>query len=231
MDILGLITARGGSKRLPGKNVRPLFGKPLIAWTAEAAFKSRSVTSVMITTDDEQIAGVCKGLGVEVPFIRPAALAQDDTPHMAVLEHAVGWLKDNKSALPEYILVLQPTSPLRTAEDIDAAAEIARQKNADAVIGVCELQRNPTLMWSLSADGRLCEAKEQNPMYYSKQKPGRFVVPNGAIYLIRTAVLMKDKTLYPANSFPHIMPAQRSLDVDTLWDFQLAEMILKDENG
>lgn len=231
MNILGLITARGGSKRLPGKNVRPLCGKPLIAWTAEAALKSHFVTSVMITTDDEQIARICKDMGVEVPFIRPSALAQDDTPHMAVLEHAVGWLKENKCTLPEYILVLQPTSPLRTAEDIDASVEIARQKNADAVISVCEVQRNPTLMWSLSTDGRLCEAKEQNPMYYSKQRPGRLVVPNGAIYLIRTAVSMKDKTLYPVNSFSYIMPAQRSLDVDTFWDFQLAEMILKDKQS
>lgn len=231
MNILGLITARGGSKRLPGKNIRSLCGKPLIAWTAEAAFKSRYVTRVMITTDDLEIASVSKKLGVEVPFMRPSALAQDSTPHMAVLEHVTGWLQESHDVLPDYILVLQPTSPLRTAGDIDAAVEIAVQKNADAVISVSEIQKNPTLLWTLADDGRLCEAVEQNPMYYAKQKPSQLLAPNGAIYLIRTEILVSAKTLYPRRSYPYVMPPQRSLDVDTLWDFQLAELILKNQTA
>ena len=139
--ILGVITARGGSKRLPGKNIRPLGGKPLIAWTAEAALESRFIKRVLLSTDDPQIAEVVQKWGVEVPFIRPASLAQDDTPHIPVLEHAIHWLKENQGACPDYLFILQPTSPLRTAEDIDSAIEIAIQKNADAVIGVCEVQK------------------------------------------------------------------------------------------
>jgi CMP-N-acetylneuraminic acid synthetase len=223
IEVLGLITARGGSKRLPGKNIKRLCKKPLIAWTAEAARKSRFINRVILSTDDKQIAAVAKKWGVEVPFMRPSSLAKDSTPHMAVLEHVIFWLRKNEKRLPEYILVLQPTSPLRISGDIDSAIKIAIRERADAVIGVCELTKNPTMVWQLTAEGTLRSAD-----YYRSQKTGRYFVPNGAIYLIRTSVLIAKQTLYPEKTFPYLMPAARSLDIDTPWDFYMAELILNE---
>ena len=223
IDAIGLITARGGSKRLPGKNIKQLCGKPLIAWTAVAAFKSRFLNRVILSTDDRQIAAVAKKWGVEVPFLRPSALAKDNTPHMDVLDHVVRWLDKHEGRIPEYIILLQPTSPLRTAKDIDAAVEIALKNQADAVVSVFEIQKNPTPVWQLTHKGLLCDAK------YSHRRPSApCFEPNGAIYIIRSSVLMSEKTLYPKRSFPYTMPVSRSLDVDTPWDLHLAELIIKD---
>ena len=187
-DVLGLITARGGSKRLPGKNIKRLCGKPLIAWTAEAALKSCLLDRVILSTDDRRIASVSKKWGVEVPFIRPAKLAKDNTPHMDVLDHVIGWLMKTEEKLPEFIVLLQPTSPLRTAKDIDLAIEIAINNNADAVVSVFGIQKNPTIAWRLTDKGMLREAE-----YYNEQSAAACFVPNGAIYVIRTSVLMSKK--------------------------------------
>ncbi|MFA5158933.1 MAG: acylneuraminate cytidylyltransferase family protein [Candidatus Omnitrophota bacterium] len=223
-DTLGLITARGGSKRLPGKNVKNLLGKPLIAWTAEAALKSRFLDHVILSTDDRRIAAVARKWGVGVPFMRPAALAKDGTPHMDVLIHVLRWLEEHEKRLPEYIVLLQPTSPLRTADDIDAAIEIAIKNNADAVVSVFEIQKNTTLVWQLTGKGMLRKIK-----YYQDRPVAACFAPNGAIYVIRSSVLKEKKTLYPRRSFPYIMPASRSLDIDTPWDFHMAELILKNK--
>ena len=131
-SIVCIITARGGSKSIPRKNVLPLGGKPVIAWSIEAALQSPSVSRVIVSTDDEEIAEVSREWGAEVPFMRPAELAGDDTPHLAVMLHAIRWLESDQGTLPEFILLLQPTSPLRTSEDIEAAVRIAVEQNADS---------------------------------------------------------------------------------------------------
>ena len=131
--ILGLITARGGSKGIPGKNIKPLAGKPLIAWTIEAANNSRLLSQVIVSTDDNEIARSAQAWGAEVPFKRPEELAQDQSSHLDVVLHALQWYQLQHRALPEYVMLLQPTSPLRTANDIDAAISLAAQKQADAI--------------------------------------------------------------------------------------------------
>src|SRR5262249_33542953 len=133
MSILGLISARGGSKGLPRKNVLPVAGKPLIAWTIGAALSSRKLSRLLVTTDNQEIAEVARAYGAEVPCLRPAELARDESPVIEAVEHALRWVEKEKGEMPEYVLLLQPTSPLRTTADIDGAIDLACSRNADAV--------------------------------------------------------------------------------------------------
>ncbi len=229
-SVAGIITARGGSKGIPRKNIRPLAGKPVIAWTIEAARQSPSVQRVLVSTDDEEIARISTDWGAEVPFMRPAELARDDTPHMAVMLHALRWLTDHQEAQPDYVLLLQPTSPLRTAEDIDAAVQLAVDKDADSVVGMSHSIKHPYRAKRIAQDGTLAE-------FMTIPLPGttetrRQVFPeaydvNGAIYLVRREVLLDQHTFQPPRTFPYIMPPHRSLELDQPWDLYLMNIILE----
>src|SRR3989344_6738402 len=139
--VLGVITARGGSKGIPGKNIRPLLGKPLIVYTIEAAKNSGVFDRLILSTDDKEIADVAQKCGCDVPFMRPDELAQDDTPHLPVMQHAVQWLKDNENYEPDYVMILQPTSPLRQASHIKEAVDLILSKGTDAVLSVAEIPK------------------------------------------------------------------------------------------
>ena len=191
-----IITARAGSKRLPGKNSMHLCGKPLIAWTVEAAVKSRRLGRVLVSTDDKKLARICQKYGAETPFLRPAALAKDHSTHVSVIRHALGWLRRH-GGRPGYFMILQPTSPLRTTADIDAAIRLAEKKRAPAVISVRRL-----------GSSELC-------------------VPNGAIYLNRTRDFLREGDFFPKKTLPYLMPNERSVDIDTREDFTRAKRLLK----
>ena len=228
--ILGLITARGGSKGLPRKNILPLAGKPLIAWTLEAARRSRRVDRVVVSTDDQEIASVSRQWGAEVPFIRPAELARDESGHMDVVIHAVDWLAREQHYCPDYVLLLQPTSPLRSTEDIDAAVDLILARGADSLIGICEVQQHPYLVRKITEEGRLADFMADVPPPGSTERrrqnwPPAYV-ENGAIYLTRTTVLLERRTFLPEKTIPYIMPMQRSLEIDNAWDMRLVEAVI-----
>ena len=223
---LGVITARGGSKAIPRKNIASLAGKPLIAWTIEAAQKSKTLTRLIVSTDDENIAQVARQYGAEVPFMRPADLAQDQSPHIPVLAHALAWLSEHEIFVPEYVLLLQPTSPLRTAEDIDASFELFQQKNADSVIGVSPTPTHPYLVKRMESDGRLESFMPTPDGYLSRQSLPPAYIINGAIYWIRRDVLIEKKTLCTDRTYGYVMPEDRSLDIDTPSDLRLAEYLM-----
>jgi CMP-N,N'-diacetyllegionaminic acid synthase len=206
MDAIGLITARGGSKGIPRKNVRPLAGKPLIAWSIEAALASR-LSHVVVSTDDEEIAEVSRSHGAEVPFLRPAALAGDTSPHVDVVLHALDWCADGSGREPEWLMLLQPTAPARTAEDIDAALDLAESSGASAVVSVVETAHHPYIAKRMDEAGRLSDFLEVDLPYRRRQDFPPCYVLNGAIY---------------------VMPEERSLDVDTPWDFHVADLIVRD---
>ncbi len=230
-SILGLITARGGSKGIPRKNVADLAGKPLIAWTIEAARESRRLSRVMISTDSEEIARVARQWGAEVPFMRPPELAQDDSSHVAVVIHAVRWLESHQGARPDYVLLLQPTSPLRGPEDIDASIHLALDRDADAVISVCPTRDHPYLCKRITPDGLLLDFAPKPEGYLPRQILPPAYALNGAIYLVRCNVLLAQETWYTDRTFAYIMPPERSLDIDTSWDLYLAGLILKDRRN
>jgi len=230
-DILGLVTARGGSKGIPRKNIVPLTGRPLIAWTIEAARLAQSVKRVIVSTDDPEIAAVAQAWGAEVPFMRPAELARDDSPHMDVVVHAIEWLMSNENWYPDYVLLLQPTSPLRMAEDIDAAVTLALQRDADGVVSVSEAPSHPYLIKRITEEGCLVNFLAKPEGYLPRQSfpPAYFV--NGAIYLGRREVLLQKRTWYTQRTYAYVMPPERSLDIDTPWDLYLADLVLRDKHG
>ena len=226
MNSLAFIPARGGSKRLPGKNIKLLGGKPLIAWTIEAALKSKQIKQVIVSTDDTRIAAVARRYGAEVPFMRPARLAQDASTHIAVVVHALQQLKQET---PSYVMLLQPTSPLRSAQDIDGAVALALKRKADAVVGVHEMPVHPFLARTLTKQGTLKKMIQDRLRYRRKQSLPLVYAPNGSLYLIRTDVLLRQQTFFPKKTYPWVMPPQRSLDVDTPWDFELVDLIFKNK--
>ena len=230
IDILALITARGGSKRLPRKNTLSLAGKPLIAWTIEAALKSRRLRRVVLSTDDEGIAQVAREWGVEVPFMRPPELADDHSDHIAAVEHAIHWLGQHDKGCPEYIMLLQPTSPLRTTNDIDAAIQVAEAHSAIAVVSVCEAKQSPYLSKRSLEDGTLADLVSSDVTEFRCQVLPPAYALNGAIYLNRCESLLRDWTFLPEGTYAYVMPPERSLDIDTPWDFYLAELVLRDRH-
>lgn len=215
LRVLALITARGGSKGLPGKNIRPAGGKPLLAWTVDAARGSRYCDRVVISTDDEAIAATAREHGCEVPFMRPAALATDTASSMDVVLHAM-------LALPGFdlLVLLQPTSPLRTSADIDDACELLLAQQAPACVSVTPAQESPYWMYSMTPGQALRPIVELPSGVTRRQDLPAAYSLNGAVYVARTAWLQESRSFVTPQTVALVMPAQRSLDIDTLEDFE-----------
>lgn len=218
--VLAIIPARGGSKGVPGKNLREVGGKPLIAWSIEAAKASRFVDRLVLSSDDENIIDVAKAHGCEVPFVRNNLLAQDETSTMEVvldtIERCPGY---------DWILLLQPTSPLRTTEDIDRAIEHCLQHSAPACVSVCRVQKSPYWMFTLRADDQL-QPLLPNVKLSRRQDLPKIYTLNGAIYLARTDWLKHNKSFISQGAVAFEMSEQSSIDLDSELDFQQLEFIL-----
>jgi CMP-N,N'-diacetyllegionaminic acid synthase len=226
--VLGLVLARGGSKGIPRKNLALVGNKPLIAWTAEAASESGVVDRLVLSTDDREIADEGRRIGAEVPFLRPAELATDSSTSIDVNLHAINWLEEHENYRPDYVLLLQPTSPLRTAADIRASVALAVERQADSVVSVSAAHQHPLWMKTLDNEGRLFDLYPQSLTPTRRQDlPPAFAL-NGAIYLNLRSFLLKARTFVCDHTYAYVMPTERSLDVDTPWDLYLADLILRD---
>lgn len=228
IKVMGLITARGGSKGVPRKNVSQVAGKPLIAWTIDAAKSAKTIDRLIVSTDDEQIARISREWGAEVPFTRPADLARDDSPHVDCVIHALEQMRDHAGYEPDYLVLLQPTSPLRTSADIDAAVNLALQQDVDAVVSVCETHDHPFLVRRMDAGGVLSPFMPCDLDYARRQDlPAAFAM-NGAIYVNRVSRLLASRKIECDNPLGYVMPPERSLQIDTPWDMRLCELVLED---
>lgn len=225
-DIFLLIPARGGSKGLPGKNLKPLAGRPLIQWTIDAALRSEISTQVWVSTDDPEIAQVARQSGAEAPFLRPAPLASDTASTLDVALHALDYLKASGKGCPNYVGLLQPTSPLRTPADLRNAVQLLQTDTVDAVVSVTPEPHPVQWLRRLSPEGMLTPWLHDTGSDQRQGNEPLFRI-NGAIYLVRTAILRSKRTFFPERTRAYVMPIERSVDIDTLWDFQLAEMILR----
>jgi CMP-N,N'-diacetyllegionaminic acid synthase len=232
MKVLGVITARGGSKGIPGKNLKLLAGKPLIVYTIEAAARAGVFDRVIVSTDDRAIADVARGEGCEVPFLRPPELARDDTPHLAVMQHAVAWLRDHEAYQPDAVMILQPTSPLRRAEDIRDAAALLQHSGADSVLTVSEVSphMHPMRALRVADDGSATLFATGEPVrrrINRRQDLPPAWVMNGAVYAFRTAVLFAgEPSLYGDRTVALKMPAPYGLSIDEPDDWVAAEAAL-----
>lgn len=228
-SVAALIPARGGSKGIPRKNVIEVAGKPLIAWTIEAALRSSVLDRVIVSTDDEEIARVAKKWGAEVPFYRPAELSRDDSPSIAAVNHALHWLEEKQNYRPDALMLLQPTSPLRTAKDIRNAVHLMFERKANAVVSVCETHQHPCWLKKIDQDGYLSNFLEGDAVPVRRQDLPAVYALNGSIFLTRRENLLHDETFHPARTCPYIMPEERSLDIDSPADLRLANFLLGHE--
>jgi CMP-N,N'-diacetyllegionaminic acid synthase len=219
--ILAIIPARGGSKGIPKKNIKLLKDKPLIAWTIEEAKKSRFLDKIIVSTDDEEIVRISKEWGAEVPFLRPSELAQDDTPGIAPVLHALEYFPDY-----EYVVVLQPTSPLRLAEDIDEAIYLCEKNKSNFCVSVTESKILPDWMFRINNQGLLQLLDSNREIPYQRQKAKKTYVLNGAVYVGRRESLIEKQSFLTPETIPYIMPNTRSIDIDDIDDFEYCEYLL-----
>jgi CMP-N-acetylneuraminic acid synthetase len=226
---LGLITARGGSKGIPGKNLKLLAGKPLIAHTIESARQSGAFDRLILSTDEEAIAGVARRLDCEVPFLRPADLARDETPHLPVVQHATEWLADHEAYRPDAVMILQPTSPLRQAHHIREAIERLESDDAESLVSVSEvpLHYHPLRAVRIDPSGDACLFVTGDPIrrrVNRRQDLPPVWMLNGAIYLLRSHVLSaSEPSLYGDRTLAYPMPSPYGISIDTFEDWHEAE--------
>ena len=230
--ILAVIPARGGSKGVPRKNIRPICGKSIIAYTIETALAARHLLwRTIVSTDDPEIAAIARKHGADVPFIRPDDLAGDKVPTLPVLQHAVRFVERENGLTLDWILLLQPTSPLRNKQDIEAALNLARDGGCDSVISVVKVFAEHPVFIKRIEDNQLlpfCVEEKEGTRRQDCQPPA--YIRNGAIYLTRRDVLMKHNSIWGRTIRPYIMPPQRSVNIDSELDFKLAEIMLAEQN-
>lgn len=222
---IAIIPARGGSKRLPGKNIKLLGGKPLIAWTIEAAIKSNVFDHVFVSTDSEEIASVSKDYGAKVPFLRPAELASDTATTNDVVTHLVNWYETQTSNKISTIAILQPTSPFRNAEHIIEAFEEMKTKQAKAIVSVCELEHPIQFCNKLGLDGSMDGFIEPSDMKRTQDLEPYYRL-NGAIYFLSREYANRLSELYSEGTYSYIMGLKSSIDIDVDLDFKLAEFFI-----
>jgi len=221
--VLALIPARGGSKGIPDKNIRPLAGRTLLAYAAQAAFESRVVDRAVLSTDSERIAAEGRRIGLEVPFMRPGDIARDETPMLAVIEHAVDSLEQG-GWLPEIIVLLQPTSPLRQPDHIRSAVQQLRDSAADSVVTVVEVPRHLSPDYVMRIDeGRLVPFLPQGAAVTRRQDARVAWVRDGTVYAFWLRTLRETRTIYGRDCRPLVLPARESLTIDTPDDWDDAE--------
>lgn len=226
-EVLVVIPARGGSKRVPRKNVRPLNGKPLIAYAIEAAKNSSLVGRVVVTTDDEEIKEVAKTHGAEVPFMRPADMATDTARVIPPLQHAVTWLKENEGYSPDIFVLIQPTVPGVNKEDIDAAIQTLIDTKTNTCVSVKEISEPPEWMYTKSPEGVLTSWGAADITTRSQDLPKRYILA-GAVYAVWTPILMEKGVVTDVeNTSAIVIPRERATDIDEEVDFTIAEALLK----
>lgn len=226
--VLGVIPARGGSKGIPAKNIRPLCGRPLIAYTIEAALNAATLARVVVSTDSLEIAAVARAAGVEVPFMRPADLATDAALSLPVMQHATREMERIAAQRFDVIVMLQPTTPLRTAADIDASVNRLVESGADSVISVVDVGGyHPLRMKRLVGDHLLINYIDQGD---EDMRPRQSLPPvfirNGALYVTRRDVLMHEQSFVGRDSRGYVMPRDRSVNIDSIHDLVVADHLL-----
>lgn len=228
IDVLAIVPARGGSKGIPRKNLVPLLGKPLLAYTAEAALAAKRLRRIVLSTEDEEIARVGREWGLDVPFMRPPELARDDTPTVPVLQDVVRRLEAAGQSY-DAVLTLQPTTPLRRPEDIDGAIELLERTGADSVISFVDVgEKHPARMKFITPDGRVIDPPFAEQLEgQRRQDLSKLYLREGSIYLTRRAVLMEQHSVKGRDCRAWIIPQERACNIDTPFDLFLAEQMLR----
>ncbi len=228
--ILAVIPARSGSKGLKGKNIKPMNGKPLIWWTIKESKKSGYIDRVIVSTDSREIAEAAEKCGAEAPFLRPKKLSNDTASSADVVIHALDFYAEKGEVFDIFVL-LQPTSPLRSCEDIDSSIRLLFRKKAEMIVGVSEVTHPLEWVNTLPASGCMKGFLSSGSSEKGRQFFARNFMPNGAIFTGFTETLRGKKSFYTDGTFAYIMSRERSVDIDDAVDFKLAEALIKDRPG
>lgn len=230
--VIALIPARGGSKGLPGKNIRPLCGRPLIAWSIDKALKSRHLDRVVVSTDDPEIARVAREHGAEVPFLRPAELATDSASTYDVIRHALAHYRDRHGEEFDYTVLLEPTSPLREDDDIDRALLALHERSADydSIVSLGRVTEHPSIMKRLAGQGfePFCPELAQTTR---RQDNAPAYFPYGVAYIAKTRVLLEENTFYARRATWYEIKRYQHYEIDDLHDFLCVEAVMRHEWG
>ena len=227
MDIISIILARGGSKGIPRKNIKLLNKKPVIFYSIEASNLCNLINTTYVSTEDEEIANISKSLGANV-IKRPLELAKDTSSSIDVILHVLDYLEE-KNNLPDVFILLQPTSPLRTSEDIKNAIDLFINNDCDSLVSVCKLNHQSLLNFSLK-DDYLVQYTNQSFFNFRRQDIPVYYYLNGAIYITSPDFIRKNKSFYSDKTLPYIMSKDRSVDLDTSFDFKFVEFLLGEKN-
>lgn len=231
VEVLALIPARGGSKSIPRKNIRTFAGRPLIAYSIAAGLAAEMVTRVVVSTEDEEIAAVAKDYGAEVPFMRPAEYAHDDTPDLPVFRHALKWLVENENYHPDIVVQLRPTSPFRRVWHISrAVARLLECPQADAVRTVCIPFQNPFKMWQIGLDGfmrPLMRTELPEPYNLPRQSLPEVFWQTGYVDAAWTKTILEKESMTGDKILPLVIGAEEWVDIDSKDDWRRAERLLE----
>lgn len=226
---IGIIPARKGSKGLPGKNIKNLCGKPLIAWTIENAIKSNLIDELVVSTDSNEIAKISKNYGAKVPFLRPEIFSTDNATSLSVVEHCLNFYRENQNKSFDIVALLEPTSPLREKNDLDKMINILKENydKFDAVVSIGEVRDHPAYMKTIGETGIISPLIKDLMIRGRRQDEKKVFFPFGVCYLIKTSSLMSQKTFYPKRTFGYKISKSQCIEIDNLIDFLLVETIIK----
>lgn len=225
--VLGIVPARGNSKGIPRKNLRLLLGRPLISYTLDAALESDALKRLIVSTDDPEIAAVAEDHGVEVPFKRPSELARDETPQIEVVLHALEVLEGSERSRYDVVVLLQPTAPLRSAEDIRSSVRMLLETGGDSVVSFCRVEQgHPFYMYTLDGN-KPRPLLDVPPQITRRQQFPEIYLRNGAIYATRRDVLVEQRSFYGRDTRAYVMPSERSINIDRETDLIFAEALLQ----
>lgn len=227
---LAIIPARSGSKRLPNKNIKELCGKPLIAWSIEAGLQSKYIDNVVVSTDSQEYANIAQKYGAEVPCIRPQNLSQDSSTTFDSIKHMIDFYSDELKKRFDYIVLLQPTSPLRTSQHIDEAIEILIKKQANSIVSICQCDHSPLWSNTLPSDDNMENFLNLQILNLRSQDLPTYYRLNGAIYIAKTPSLLEYKSFFTDKCFAYKMSQDSSIDIDTQLNFDFCEFYLQKRN-
>lgn len=231
MTVLGLIAARGGSKGVPRKNIRRLGGRPLIAWAIETGLAVDRIDRVVVTTDDEEIASVAREWGADVPFLRPAELATDAALQIDAISHAVQELEETGGQF-DVVALLQPTVPLRSPADVDDTLNLLERSGADSAITVAEVGGfHPRTYYTRTTEGLMDPMLPSPPEGVRRQDFSTYYWRTGAVYAVRRDVLLEQRSLYGSSTVGHVVPMERSFNIDSEFDWMVTEAWLAYQSG
>jgi len=225
---LAIIPARGGSKGLPRKNIKELNGKPLIEWSIKTGLKSKYLDEVVVSTDDQEIADIAQQHGAKIPFLRPVYLANDTATSFDAIKHTIDFYKNTLNKEFDYIVLLEPTSPLRTIDDIDKAIEQLLESDASSIVGICKTEdQNPAFLVNKNAQGFIQGYENKDMKVLRRQDIQDVYFFEGTIYISATKTLLNTKTFYHKNTIGYEVPKYKSLEIDDMDDFIMVEAMMK----